>query len=114
MDYDLYTERQDKQRDLNKCVRELRKTGSALARAEREYKVRLRAESLALRDQGMPVSLINLVVYGVEEVAELREKRDIAQVVYNANMDAVNAIKLELRLIESQLQREWSTPQAGY
>jgi len=114
VDYDLYTELQNKRNDLNKCVRELRKTGSALARAEREYKVRLRAESLALRDQGMPVSLINLVVYGVEEVAELREKRDVAQVIYNANMDAVNAIKLELRLIESQLQREWSTPQAGY
>lgn len=114
MDYDLYTELQDKRRDLNTCIRKLRETGSALAEAERAYKVMLRAESLALRDEGTPVTLIQLVIYGVEKVAELREQRDKAQVLYDANKDAINAIKLELRLIESQIEREYSTPQAGY
>lgn len=114
MEYDLYTELQQKRHDLNTCIRKLRETGSALAEAERAYKVMLRAESLALRDDGMPVTLIKLTVYGVEKVAELREERDKAQVIYDANKDAVNAIKLELRLIESQLQREYATPQAGY
>lgn len=114
MDYDLYTELQEKRRDLNTCIRKLRETGSALAEAERAYKVMLRAESLALRDEGTPVTLIQLVIYGVEKVAELREQRDKAQVLYDANKDAINAIKLELRLIESQIEREYSTPQAGY
>lgn len=114
MEYDLYTELQDKRRDLNTCIRKLRETGSALAEAERAYKVMLRAESLALRDEGTPVTLIQLVIYGVEKVAELREQRDKAQVLYDANKDAINAIKLELRLIESQIEREYSTPQAGY
>lgn len=114
MDYDLYTELQDKRRDLNTCIRKLRETGSALAEAERAYKVMLRAESLVLRDEGMPVTLIQLTVYGIESVAKLREERDKAEVIYKANQDAVNAIKLELRLIEAQIQREYSTPQAGY
>lgn len=114
MEYDLYTELQEKRRDLNTCIRKLRETGSALAEAERAYKVMLRAESLALRDDGTPVTLIQLVIYGVEKVAELREQRDKAQVLYDANKDAINAIKLELRLIESQIEREYSTPQAGY
>lgn len=114
MAYDLYTELQEKRRDLNTCIRKLRETGSALAEAERAYKVMLRAESLALRDEGTPVTLIQLVIYGVEKVAELREQRDKAQVLYDANKDAINAIKLELRLIESQIEREYSTPQAGY
>lgn len=48
--YDLYTELQKKRRDLNTCIRRLRETGSALAEAERSYKVMLRAESLVLRD----------------------------------------------------------------
>lgn len=112
--YDLYTELQKKRRDLNTCIRRLRETGSALAEAERSYKVMLRAESLVLRDEGMPVTLIQLAVYGVESVAKLREERDKAEVIYKANQDAVNAIKLELRLIEAQLQREWANPQAGY
>jgi hypothetical protein len=114
MDYDLYTELQQKRHDLSVCIRKLRETGSTLAEAERAYKVMLRAESLTLRDEGMPVTLIQLTVYGVESVAKLREERDKAEVIYKANQDAVNAIKLELRLIEAQLQREWATPQAGY
>lgn len=114
MEYDLYTELQQKRHDLSVCIRKLRETGSALAEAERAYKVMLRAESLALRDDGMPVTIIQLTVYGVESVAKLREERDKAEVIYKANQDAVNAIKLELRLIEAQLQREWATPQAGY
>lgn len=114
MEYDLYTELQQKRHDLSVCIRKLRETGSALAEAERAYKVMLRAESLTLRDEGMPVTLIQLTVYGVESVAKLREERDKAEVIYKANQDAVNAIKLELRLIEAQLQREWATPQAGY
>lgn len=113
MEYDLYSELQQKRHDLSVCIRKLRETGSALAEAERAYKVMLRAESLILRDEGMPVTLIQLTVYGVESVATLREKRDKAEVIYKANQDAVNAIKLELRLIEAQLQREWATPQAG-
>lgn len=114
MEYDLYSELQQKRHDLSVCIRKLRETGSALAEAERAYKVMLRAESLTLRDEGMPVTLIQLTVYGVESVAKLREERDKADVIYKANQDAVNAIKLELRLIEAQLQREWATPQAGY
>lgn len=114
MEYDLYSELQQKRHDLSVCIRKLCETGSALAEAERAYKVMLRAESLTLRDEGMPVTLIQLTVYGVESVAKLREERDKAEVIYKANQDAVNAIKLELRLIEAQLQREWATPQAGY
>lgn len=112
--YDLYQEIQDKRRDLNTCIRKLRETGTALAEAERAYKVRLRAEALAMRDEGLPVTLISLTVHGVDEVAELRFERDKARVLYDANQDAVNAIKLELRLIEAQMQREFSTPQAGF
>lgn len=114
MDYSLYSELQTKQHDLDVSVRMLRETGTALADAERDYKVRLRAESLALRDSGMPVTLIQLTVYGIEEVADLRHRRDIAEVVYRANMDAINAIKLEMKLIENQIAREWSTPPASY
>jgi hypothetical protein len=35
------------------------------------------------------------------------EDRDIKEVVYNANQESINSLKLQLRLIESQLNREW-------
>lgn len=110
---DLWEELERLRRDLSYCIKELRKNGTALAEAERAYKARLRAECLALRDEGCPVTLMQLTVYGVEEVAELRYQRDVAQVVYDANKDAVNAIKLEMRIVDNQISREFGGPGSG-
>jgi hypothetical protein len=33
--------------------------------------------------------------------------------VWTANKEAINSIKLQLRILDSQLSREWSNPQAG-
>ena len=46
-------------------------------------------------------------MYGIEEVADLRCMRDVAQTIYEANKEAINVLKLQIRILESQLQREW-------
>ena len=112
-DYDLWSEIQSKTKQLDYSVKELRKSGTAYAEAEKAYKIKLRETALRLRSQDMAVGMISMTVYGVPEVAELRFKRDCARVVYDANKDAINAIKLELRILENQVQREWSTPPAN-
>ena len=55
----------------------------------------------------MPVTLIQQVVYGVPEVAEKRFKRDVALTIYEANKEAIQTIKLQIRIMENQLEREW-------
>lgn len=55
----------------------------------------------------MPVTLINQIIYGVPEVAKLRFDRDVKEAVYQANLEAINSIKLKLRILENQLNREW-------
>lgn len=110
-DYDLWSELRTKTRELDVCVRELRKSGTAYAEAEKTYKIKLRETALRLRSQDMAVGMISMTVYGVPEVAELRFKRDCCEAVYKANMEAINAIKLEIRIINEQLSREWG--QAG-
>jgi hypothetical protein len=62
----------------------------------------------------MPIGLIDKTCYGIPEVAELRFKRDVAEAVWKANQEAIQSIKLQLRLLDAQLAREWATPQAGY
>ena len=104
---ELIQELQQKTRELEACIRQLRKNGTAYAEAEKEYKVILRQECLKLRDEGMAIGMIDKTCYGVPAVAEARFKRDIAETVYKANMEAINSTKLQLRLIENQLQREW-------
>ena len=111
--YDLWQEIERKRKELNVCIRELRRSGTAYAEAERAYKVQLRETCLRLRSQDMAIGMIQLTCYGVPEVADLRFKRDVAEAVYTANKEAINSCKLQLRLIEGQLGREWSTPQAG-
>lgn len=107
---DLYNELQQKIKELNISIKKLRETGTEYAEAERDYKITLRQEALKLRaEKGMPVTLIQQVVYGVPEVAEKRFKRDVKEAVYQANQEAINSIKLQIRVIENQLQREFTS-----
>ena len=105
--FDLYQELQSKTKQLDMSIRQLRKSGTEYAQAERDYKILLRTECLRLRDDGMAVGMIDKTCYGIPAVAELRFKRDVAEAVYKANMEAINSIKLQMRLIEAQLSREW-------
>ena len=107
MDADLYLELQAKTKQLEAAVRQLRQSGTDYAEAERSYKVLLRQECLKLRDAGMAIGMIDKTCYGIPEVANARFQRDVCEAVYKANFEAINSIKLQLRLIENQLQREW-------
>lgn len=105
---DLIQELQQKIRELAASIKQLRVSGTAKADAEKNYKIKLREEALKLRaEKKMPVTLINQIVYGIPEVAELRFKRDIADTVYQANLEAINSTKLQMRILENQIAREW-------
>lgn len=94
---------------LQASIRSLKTTSKAYAIAERDYKVLLRQECLKLKDEGMAIGMISLTCYGIPSVAEARFKRDIAEANYKANQEAINSYKLQLRLLDSQMSREWST-----
>ena len=93
---------------LQKSLEKLKETGRAYAEAERKYKVILRQECLRLRDEGMAIGMIDKTCYGIPKVADARFDRDCAEAVYKANQEAINTYKLKIRLLESQIGREWS------
>lgn len=105
----LYNELESKIQELEVSIRSLRKTGTNYAEAERDYKILLRQEVLKLRDEGQAIGVITLICYGIPSVAEARFKRDTAETIYRANQEAINSIKLQLRLLESQIQREYGS-----
>lgn len=107
MENDLYNELQSKTKQLEISIKTLRKSGTDYAEAERDYKMLLRVECLKLRDEGMAIGMIDKTCYGIPSVAEARFKRDVCETIYRANLEAIQSIKLQMRLIESQLQREW-------
>ena len=105
--YDLLQELQAKTQQLETSIKLLRKTGSAYAEAERDYKILLRQECLKMRNEGMAIGMIDKTAYGVPAVADARFKRDVAEATYKANQESINTLKLQLRLIDAQIQREW-------
>jgi hypothetical protein len=99
---------QQKQHELDVSIKQLRTSGTNYAQAEKDYKICLRTEALKLRsEKNMPVTLINQIVYGIPEVAELRFKRDVCETIYKANLEAINSIKLQMRILDNQISREW-------
>lgn len=105
--WDLYNDLTQKTLQLEKSIKTLRKSGTEYAQAEKDYKILLRQECLKLRDTGMAIGLIDKTCYGIPSVAEARFKRDVAEAVYKANQEAINSLKLQLRLLDGQIQREW-------
>lgn len=95
------------QEKLNASIKALANNGKALAQAEMEYKICLRQEALKLRADGEAVTLINQIVYGIPEVARKRFDRDVAETMYNVAMESINGTKLQIRILQNQLDKEW-------
>ena len=102
-----------KEYNNNRIVHERIMNGTKNAEAEKEYKIAVNKKALELRSQDTPVTLINQIIYGIPAVAEKRFKRDVAETMYNTNLEHINVTKLKLRLLEAQLNREYGSSGKG-
>ena len=92
---------------LDAALREFGKRGREYAEAEHDYRVALSQIMLRERDKGTPVTIISDVCKGSAEIAKLRLKRDLSDIRYKSSMEAINVYKLQLRILENQVDREW-------
>lgn len=104
---DLMIALQDTSRKLNKAIDALNENGKRLANAEREYRIALAKKLLQLKDEKCPVTLSQDLARGDKDIADLRFNRDVADANYKATQEAINVFKLELRIIENQISREY-------
>lgn len=93
---------------LDVSLREIGKRGAEYAEAEAEYRTALASKILSLRDDGFPVTITADVARGTREIAALKLKRDCAEALYKAAQEAVNVYKLQIRILETQFNREWN------
>lgn len=94
-------------KQLNEALSTLRQKGIDYCESNRVYQVEKSKEILRLKKEGMPITLIPQMVKGLDNVAQLDFERNVADVVYKANLEAINVKKLELRVIEKQIEREY-------
>lgn len=113
MDYELIQEIGAKSALLDKAITQLGVRGKAYAQAEHDYRVALRKAVLAARAEGTPVTIISDVCRGDPEIAKLRLEKDIALTVYESAKEAIQGYKLQIRILDAQLEREWRRASAN-
>ena len=94
--------------ELTQSIKLLRRNGDAYAQAERDYQVAKAQTVLRMKNAGATVTEIQLSVKGQPEVCEKLFARDVAKVMYEANQEHINTVKLQLRLLDNQIAREWN------
>ena len=60
------------------------------------------------RANGTPVTIIADLCKGDKEIATLKIQRDIAEVDYKANLEAINVYKKVIDVRREQINREWN------
>lgn len=104
---DLMQELSAKVELLDKALGALGSRGRAHAEAEQKYRVALSRRILQERESGTPVTILSDVCRGDKEIARLKFERDVAEQVYKAALEAINCYKIQIRVLENTIEREW-------
>lgn len=107
--YDLINELGGKIKMLDAMPALIEKRGREKALTECNYRKALRKLILEERSKGTPVTVISDIVRGDEKTADLKFARDVAESLYDAAKEACNVYKIESKILENQIQREWSS-----
>lgn len=94
---------------LDKALALFGKRGRESAEAERQYRIALAKKILIERDKGTPVSIISDICRGEPEIAKLKFERDVADTMYKSAGEAINVFKLNIKVLEAQIDREWNS-----
>lgn len=86
---------------------DLAKDGDRLALAEYDYQVQKNKTARRLMAEGYSATMINVLLKGEHEVATLMLERDTAKSRYDATKETINIVKLQMRMTDAQINREW-------
>lgn len=89
---------------IDGATRTIYKMADEKAETEKAYRIALAQEKLILKDQGLPVTLIDDLAKGKEEIAELRLKRDSASDRFKSAIKSLEALQSELSGLQSILR----------
>lgn len=106
MSQDLYREMQLLLDRLDYSVKSIRETGAAYAKSYHDYRVALANHILSLKADKVPATLATIIARGEAQVAKYKYDEIANEAIYKANLEAINATKLKIRVVEAQIARE--------
>lgn len=106
---DLVNELNNLIKKLDISVKSLRNTGSDYAKAYTDYRVALAKELMILKEEGYAITLAGDIARGKPEIARLKFKEISTEAIYKANQEAINSTKLQIKIIQEQINKEYSS-----
>ena len=94
-------------KELNKTLSEYKNIQKDYALKEYKYRTALSKRLVQLRAEGQAVTHLADIARGMEDIAELRFNRDIAEGLVKSAEEVINFYKLKIRELEAQHSREW-------
>lgn len=94
-------------KELNKTLSEYKNIQKDYALKEYKYRTALSKRLVQLRAEGQAVTHLADIARGMEDIAELRFNRDIAEGLVKSAEEGINFYKLKIRELEAQHSREW-------
>ena len=104
---DLVNELNNLSNKLSLSIKSLIQTGKDYAKAYTDYRIALAKELVRLKDDGMAVTIAYDVARGKPEIAKLKFNEIANEAVYKANLESINAVKLKIKIIQNQIDKEW-------
>ena len=104
---DLFLELEQKQAELDKAIKELRKAGQNWSEADKTYRVLKAKAKFRLKAEGVAVGMLEDGVFVDEDVADALQQRDLTDVLVTACKEEINSIKIQIAIIREQLAREY-------
>lgn len=92
----------------NDVLESLHQAAIDKAEAEADYRSKLAAEELRLREAGYPATMIRDLARGGDEVCEAQVRRDESEALYEATREELMLRKVEMKLLNDMVNREWS------
>lgn len=93
---------------LDLALKEAKGRGRVMVEKEAAYYTAKAQESYRLLEAGYANTYIQTVIKGRTGVSERMREYHEAEVLYKNSLDAINVFKLKLRVLESEMDREWN------
>lgn len=106
---ELITQQLELSKQCDRLIIMMGKAGEELAQAQYDYNVQKAQTAFKLKDRGESATMIMQVLKGTPAVAERMLQRDLAKSKYDAIRENINIIKLQMRMNDSQISREWGS-----
>ena len=105
-DPEILNELMEKQRQVHNSLELMKKYGAELAAAECNYQVAKAKKARELQDKGMSAAMITNVLKG--DCSKELFARMNAEALYKASQEKINVLKIDIKVLSSQIEREWN------